>query len=89
MASRWHHGSRTRLPEKRSGRGPIALSLATSGGLAEVILSTVRRGLELSWIDEYPKKVAALSLKQVNGTIQRYVDPDKFVVVRAGTFKAK
>jgi hypothetical protein len=25
----------------------------------------------------------------VNGTIKRYVDPDKFVVVRAGTFNAK
>ena len=69
--------------------GSHRVGLATSGGLAEVILSTVRRGLELSWIDEYPKKVAALSLKQVNGTIQSYVDPDKFVVVRAGTFKAK
>ena len=67
--------------------GAHRVGLATSGGLADVILGTVRRGLELSWIDEYPKKVAALSLKQVNGTIQRYVDPAKFVVVRAGTFK--
>jgi zinc protease len=69
--------------------GAFRVGLATSGGMAEVILSTVRRGLELSWIDEYPKKVAALSLKQVNGTIQRYVDPKKFVVVRAGTFSGK
>src|SRR6185369_12353469 len=61
--------------------GSHRVSLATSGGLAEVILITVRRGLELSWIDEYPKKVAALSLKQINSSIQRYVDPEKFVTV--------
>jgi zinc protease len=54
-----------------------------------VILNTIRRGLELSWIDEYPTKVAALSLKQVNDAIQRYVAPEKFVLVRAGTFKTK
>ena len=69
--------------------GSHRVSLATSAGLAEVILNTIRRGLELSWIDEYPKKVAALSLKHVNGAIQRYVDPEKFVIVRAGTFNAK
>jgi zinc protease len=66
--------------------GSHRVSLATSGGLANVILSTVRRGLELSWIDEYPKNVAALPLKQVNGAIKRYVDPKDLVTVRAGTF---
>jgi zinc protease len=65
--------------------GAHRVGLATSGGIADAILSTVRRGLELSWIDDYPKKVAELTLKQVNGTIKRYVDPDKFVVVQAGT----
>ena len=57
--------------------------------LAEVILNTVRRGLELTWIDEYPKKVTSLSLKQVNDAIRRYVDQNKFVTVQAGTFKEK
>ena len=53
------------------------------------VLEVLTLEVELSWIDDYPKKVAELSLKQVNGTIKRYVDTDKFVVVRAGTFKAK
>jgi zinc protease len=66
--------------------GSHRVSLATSAGLAEAILNTVRRGMELSWIDEYPKKVAALSLKQVNTAIKRYVDPNELVTVRAGTF---
>lgn len=66
--------------------GSHRVSLATSGGLAQVILNTIRRGLELSWIDEYPKDVARLSLKQVNSAIKRYVDPKDLVTVRAGTF---
>ena len=53
------------------------MSLATSGGLAQVILNTIRRGLDLSWIDDYPKKVAALKLDQVNSVIQRHVNPNK------------
>ena len=90
--TKWHRDGITEAEldyRKSALAGAHRVGLATSGGLAEVILSTVRRGLELSWIDEYPKKVAALSLKQVNGTIQRYVDPEKFVIVRAGTFNAK
>jgi zinc protease len=66
--------------------GSHRVSLATSGGLANVLLNTVRRGLKLSWIDEYPKTVAALSLKQVNSAIKQYVNPEDLVTVRAGTF---
>ncbi len=88
--TKWHRDGITEAEldyRKSALAGAHLVGLATSGGLADAILSTVRHGLELSWIDEYPKKVAALSLKQVNGTIRRYVDPDKFVVVRAGSFK--
>lgn len=90
--SKWHRDGITEAEldyRKSALAGSHRVSLATSAGMAEVILNTVRRGLELSWIDEYPKKVAALSLKQVNGTIKRYVDPEKLVIVRAGTFKPK
>jgi zinc protease len=43
----------------------------------------------LSWIDEYPNKVAALTLDQVNGVVRRHVDPSKLVIVRAGTLKGE
>jgi zinc protease len=90
--TKWHRDGITEAEldyRKSALAGAHRVGLATSGGLAGSILNTVRRGRELSWIDEYPKKVAALSLKQVNGAIQRYVDPAKFVTVRAGTFKDK
>jgi zinc protease len=87
--TKWHRDGITEAEldyRKSALAGAHRVGLATSGGLAEEILSTVRRGLDLSWIDEYPKKIAVLSLKQVNGAIKRYVDPEKFVTVRAGTF---
>jgi zinc protease len=90
--TKWHREGITEAEldyRKSALAGAHRVSLATSGGMAAVILSTVNHGLELNWIDDYPRKVAELSLKQVNGTIKRYVDPDKFVVVRAGTFNAK
>jgi zinc protease len=59
--------------------------MATSRGLASMILNTVRRGLDVTWIDEYPNKVAALTLEDVNGAIKKYVDPEKMVTVRAGS----
>jgi zinc protease len=69
--------------------GEHRVKLATSGGLADMILNTVRRGLPLSWIDDHPKQVSALTLKQVNDVIRRHVDPDKLVTVRAGTIKGE
>jgi zinc protease len=87
----WHRDGITadELDYRKSAlAGAHRVSLATTSGLAETILDTVRRGLDLSWIDDYPKKVAALSLDQVNGVIRRHVDPDKLVLTRAGTFKS-
>ena len=58
-------------------------------GEEQSILSTVLRGRDLSWIDEYPKKVAALKLDDVNETIHKRVDPNKLVTAEAGTFETK
>ena len=69
--------------------GAHRVRLATSSGLADTILSTIRRGLELSWIDDYPRKVDGLKLKQVNSAVRRHVDPKKFVTAEAGTFKGE
>ena len=87
----WHRDGITKEEldyRKNAIAGAHRVSLATSGGLADMILETVRRGLDLSWIDEYPNKVAALTLDQVNGVVRRRIDPNKLVIVRAGTLKS-
>jgi zinc protease len=65
--------------------GAYEVGLATTGGVARAILETLNRGKNLSWLDEYPKAIQALTQAQVNGAIRKYVDPEKMVLVKAGT----
>jgi zinc protease len=65
--------------------GTYKIALATSSGMAEQIRAFVQRGLPLSYLDDYPTKVGALTLEQVNGAIKKYLDPEKVVTVLAGT----
>jgi zinc protease len=65
--------------------GSYKVSLATTDGLAGFILRTVQRGKPLSWLDDYPKAINALTLEQVNAAIRKYLNPDKMVLVEAGT----
>jgi zinc protease len=41
--------------------------------------------MPLSFVDEYPKRIAAMTLDEVNGAIKRHIDPAKLVLVQAGT----
>jgi zinc protease len=65
--------------------GSFQVGLATTDGMAETLLSTVNRGYPLSWIDEYPQKLNALTVEQVNAAIKKHLNPDNFVVIKAGT----
>ncbi len=68
--------------------GTYKLSLATSTGMANQLLLNVQRGMPLSQVDDYPAKVNALTLDQVNAAIKKYLDPDKMVTVLSGTLPA-
>jgi zinc protease len=69
--------------------GNYYVSLATTEGIAEALLTAVQRGYDLSWLDEYPKAVQALELDQVNGAIKKYLDPNKMVLIESGTVEKK
>jgi zinc protease len=69
--------------------GSFKVSLATTGGLASNILAVVDRGYGLNWLDEYPARLQALTLEQVNGAIRRHLDPDKMTLALAGTLPAE
>ncbi|HEX2101523.1 MAG TPA: pitrilysin family protein, partial [Candidatus Synoicihabitans sp.] len=84
----WHQAGVTaqELHDRKSNlAGSFKVQLATTDGLAATLLQTVERGYDLTWIDEYPAKVQALTLEQVNNAIRRHLDPKKMVLVRAGT----
>jgi len=65
--------------------GAYQVSLATTGGLAAALQQAVLRGYPVSWLDDYPRAIEALTLADVNRAIQKHIDPAKLVVVKAGT----
>lgn len=69
--------------------GLFKVDLATTEGMAEALLNTSLRGQEPRWLDEYPARINALTLEQVNGAIRKYVKPEQIVLIKAGTIPEK
>jgi zinc protease len=74
------------LAQRKTERaGSYKVGLSTTSGMAGTILTTLNRDLPLSFIDEYPARVAALTTTSVNAAIKKHLDPEKMVLVKAGT----
>jgi zinc protease len=73
--------------EQRKGNviGEFKLSLATTEGLADTLLATVHRGRPLASLDDFADRVNALTPAIVNGVIKQYLNPEKMVLIKAGT----
>ena len=65
--------------------GTYKVSLATTDGMAGALLAAVHRGYEVSWLDEYPEKINALTTEQINAAIKKHLKPDEMVLIKAGT----
>jgi zinc protease len=65
--------------------GTYKVSLATTDGMSSTILSMLNRGMDLAWVDQYPAKIGALTVADVNSAIKKHVNPDQMVLVKAGT----
>ncbi len=65
--------------------GSYKVGLSTTSGLAGTILLLLNAGMPLAFVDEYPKRIDALTLEQVNGAIRKHIDPERMVLVEAGT----
>ncbi|MEO6789108.1 MAG: pitrilysin family protein, partial [Chthoniobacteraceae bacterium] len=70
---------------KSDAAGQFTVTLETSHGLAEQLLRCAERGLDVSWLDEFPGKVRALTIEQVNAAVKKHLDPAKMATVEAGT----
>jgi zinc protease len=68
--------------------GTFKVSMATTNGLANTLLNTVHRGYDLTWVDEFPNKVSALTLEEVNTAIKKHLAPDAMMLIKAGTIPA-
>lgn len=70
---------------KSSLIGSFKVDLATTDGMARALLIAVNRGYDVDWLDDFPSKVMALTLEQVNGAIRKYLNPNQMFLVKAGT----
>ena len=84
----WLRGGVTRdelEAKKTTISGMYQVGLDTTAGIANRVLTTVERGKELSFMDEYPNLINLLTLEQVNDSIHAYCDPGRRITVVAGT----
>jgi zinc protease len=65
--------------------GSYFVSLSTTQGLAETILTNAQRGYDPSWLDAYPKALKALTRDQVNAAIRAHINPNTMALVEAGS----
>jgi zinc protease len=65
--------------------GGYRVGLSTAGGVAGAILTSLQRGYDLSWLDDYPQAIGAVTREQVNHAIRTHLDPGAMVLVEAGS----
>ncbi|WP_414661380.1 M16 family metallopeptidase [Horticoccus sp. 23ND18S-11] len=65
--------------------GSYKVALSTTGGMAGALLNALQRGYDATWLDEYPRRLQALTLAEVNAAIKTFVRPDTMITLMAGT----
>jgi zinc protease len=68
--------------------GSYRVSLSTAAGVAGMILTSVQRGYDLSWLDGYPQAIRDVTRDQVNHAIRAHLDPQAMTLVEAGSVAA-
>lgn len=85
---KWYHDGVTSAELERVKSnlvGTFKVGLATTDGMSATLLETIHRGLDVAWLDEYPKRVGSLSLGEVNAAIKKHLHPDKIITIKAGS----
>ncbi len=65
--------------------GSFKITLSTTEGMSQALLNSVNRGKSVAWLDEYPAKINALTVPEVNSAIKKHLNPEKMFLVKAGT----
>jgi zinc protease len=66
--------------------GRMPLSLESNNGVASALLNIERYGLGMDYYRRYPDLVRAVNVDQVLQVARRYLNPEKMVIVSAGSF---
>lgn len=71
--------------KKTTITGVYKVALSTTGGMAGQLLSIAQRNLKMDFLDQYPDKINALTLDEVNGSIKKYIKPENLHIIVAGS----
>ena len=71
--------------KKTTITGVYKVALSTTGGVAAQLLSLAQRNIKMDYLDEYPDKINALTLNEVNAAIKKYIKPENLYIVVAGS----
>jgi zinc protease len=72
--------------EKSSHVGRFKVDLGSNGGMAHAIDAAVYYGLGVSYLDEFPALVGAVTKEEADAAFSKRIDPDRFTIVSAGSF---
>ena len=71
--------------KKTTLNGSFQVSLDTTSGLIDKILTNAEKGRNISYLDNYTNKINVLNKDEINRAIKTYLDPKKFITSIAGT----
>lgn len=74
------------IDEQSAHVGRYKVDLGSNGGIAHAIDAAVYYGLGISYLDEFPSLVAAVTKEEADAAFAKRVDPDCFTIVSAGAF---
>ena len=74
--------------QKEFFAGNYLVRLGTNAGVAAALCTAEKFGFGPSYLDEYPKRIRAVTRDQVNDAIRRRIHPDKMHLVIAGDLTA-
>jgi zinc protease len=79
--------------ELREGKKAYLAALKQARGddgqLASTLRSELEVGRSIAYYGDLEKKIAALTVEEVNNAFRKHIDPKKLVTIRAGDFKKK
>ena len=73
---------------KRAITNSYPVDLANPSDVSTIILDNSVYGLSASEIRDFPKRISAVTMAQVQQAIQEFIQPDKLVIVTAGPGEA-
>ncbi len=71
--------------KKTTLNGLYQVSLDTTGGLIDKILTNAEKGRDIKYLDNYTNLINTLDNDNINKVINKYIDPQKFTTTIAGS----